>query len=573
MARSARTLVVALIRRSGRVDDVRLLRDHLRRRVRRAKVAVVGLTTPRHARRVAQDVPDARIGAFASADVPLRSVVAARRVDPSTTGAGDRHLALVQRCLDAHDIVHRRLPVESLNRHRLAVLDDDRDRVLDALRAEAPPTTYIYADHSATARRRRLVHLPAAGPSRARLLARANVWRVFEFLADPTGRDVLGDLHGCEVEFWTGAVHDKADSDQSGEANRTDQVLAKRWNERVTVLTRSQFGQPDGGAELTSPLITHIDFPVDIVYTWVDGDDPEWRRRQREASRTTPALRRDGEATGAARYTSYDELRYSLRSVERYADFVNHVYVVTDAQRPSFLVDDHPRLTVVDHRDIFDDPGCLPTFNSHAIESRLHHIRGLSEHYVYMNDDFIFGRRVDAATFFHANGLAKFFPSRALVPTGAVGEHTKSVDMAAINGRNLVEQKFGKVPSRKMRHAPYPQIRSVLVDIEQWFPAEVAATNASRVRSATDVSMASFLHHHIAYLTARAVPGSIRTEYVDLGHPHLAARLERLARRANVDAICLNDSDDHGVPVELKRRLVREFLDARYPERSSFERP
>ena len=42
-------------------------------------------------------------------------------------------------------------------------------------------------------------------------------------------------------------------------------------------------------------------------------------------------------AANDSRYISRDELRYSLRSVDMYADWVRHVYLVTDNQVPPWL--------------------------------------------------------------------------------------------------------------------------------------------------------------------------------------------------------------------------------------------
>ncbi|MFD0331960.1 hypothetical protein ACFQZC_36840 [Streptacidiphilus monticola] len=87
-------------------------------------------------------------------------------------------------------------------------------------------------------------------------------------------------------------------------------------------------------------------------------------------------------------------MRYSLRSIHQYAPWVRRIHLVTAGQRPVWLNTDHPDIRVVDHREIFSDPDALPTFNSHAIESQLHHIDGLAEHFLYLNDDVLFGRLV-----------------------------------------------------------------------------------------------------------------------------------------------------------------------------------
>ena len=95
-----------------------------------------------------------------------------------------------------------------------------------------------------------------------------------------------------------------------------------------------------------------------------------------------------------------------------YASWVRTIYLVTDGQVPHWLDTGHPRIRLVDHRQIFRDQSALPVFNSHAIESQLHHIDGLAEHYLYLNDDMFFGRPVEPELFFHGNGIAKFFVSK-----------------------------------------------------------------------------------------------------------------------------------------------------------------
>src|SRR5699024_11177654 len=131
------------------------------------------------------------------------------------------------------------------------------------------------------------------------------------------------------------------------------------------------------------PLWSSLDFPIDAVYTWVDDADQAWRERRAAAAGEDPPSPLAG---GSIRFRNRDELRYSLRSLFAYAPWIRNVYVVTDAQRPSWL-DDDPRITVVDHRELFPDDSVLPFFNSHAIESVLHRIPGLAEHFLYLNDD------------------------------------------------------------------------------------------------------------------------------------------------------------------------------------------
>jgi len=118
---------------------------------------------------------------------------------------------------------------------------------------------------------------------------------------------------------------------------------------------------------------------------------------------------RHSEDISASRFEDNDELRYSLRSVEKHAPWVRHIFIVTNGQIPSWLNLDDERVTVVPHSDIFANKSHLPTFSSPAIESHLHRIPGLSDWFIYMNDDVLFGRDVWPDDFVTASGSQKVY--------------------------------------------------------------------------------------------------------------------------------------------------------------------
>uniref|UniRef100_A0A8C7TEQ4 N-acetylglucosamine-1-phosphotransferase subunits alpha/beta n=1 Tax=Oncorhynchus mykiss TaxID=8022 RepID=A0A8C7TEQ4_ONCMY len=111
------------------------------------------------------------------------------------------------------------------------------------------------------------------------------------------------------------------------------------------------------------------------------------------------------EDVSASRFEDNEELRYSLRSVERHAPWVRHIFIVTNGQIPSWLNLDNPRVTVVTHQDVFQNHTHLPTFSSPAIETHIHRIPGLSQKFIYLNDDVMFGKDVWPDDFFsHSKG-------------------------------------------------------------------------------------------------------------------------------------------------------------------------
>ncbi|WP_083971975.1 stealth family protein [Actinoplanes awajinensis] len=394
-------------------------------------------------------------------------------------------------------------------------------------------------------------------------------------VTDPDGNVVLGPEHACEVEFWRA-------EERGLVAPRPNPVA---WSipagEPSVIAAEPVFGPfsapDDTTAYRTRRTFTTVDpdrigFPIDVVYTWVDGGDPAWQRRKNRA-RAENAWVGDvnGQAANDSRWISRDELRYSMRALHSFAPWVRHVYLVTDDQVPAWLNLNHPRLTLVTHREIFGDAGRLPTFNSQAIESKLHRIPGLAEHFLYLNDDVILGRPVTPDMFFTPGGLTKFFPSASLVDPAPRGPGDRPADSAAKNNRRLIRETFGRVLTRKMMHTPHPSRRSVLREIEERFAEQVRSTAEHQFRHPDDVSMLSSLQQYYAYLTGQATPGEIRYRYTDLADPVTPYRLARLLRSRNVDAFCLNDVDDGHATRAEQEALLADFLPAYLPFPSPFE--
>lgn len=485
------------------------------------------------------------------------------------------NLELATGALERRGIPYFVVPIPTPSRYRIGIPAAWCSASLEALAALSDPAARLYIDDRALAARRRRVALASGLSRRARArVLRGPIWRVYVNRADAEGRTVLGHLHGCELEFWT----------RSGEgADRsTEPLLAPRWNRYASELPadmtatgaleirdRSYPTVPEFGA---APHFEDTTFPIDLVYTWVDGSDPVWLERKNAVLRELNLATARLDADDDSRYRSRDELKYSLRSVAMFADFVRHVYIVTDDQTPSWLNTDNPRVTVVDHKEIFGGASRLPTFNSHAIEARLHHIDGLAEHYIYLNDDFLFCRRVSPETFFLSNGLSQFFPSTALIGLTEPAAVNRSVDDAACNSRELIRRHFGRVTHQKMKHAPYPQRRSVLFEAAEIFAEEFRRTTSNQIRSSTDLPVPSSFSHYYGYLPGRAVAGTIAARYVELSASDFDRRLRELQRKRNADTLCINDAALEDTPdVAGRERRLQEFLDTYWPGKSEFE--
>ena len=119
---------------------------------------------------------------------------------------------------------------------------------------------------------------------------------------------------------------------------------------------------------------------IDFVIPWVDGSDPEWLAEKRIYKPDMP--------DDAVRYRDWDILRYWFRGVEKYAPWVNKIHFITWGHLPEWMNPECKKLNIVNHRDYIPEK-YLPTFSSHTIELNIHRIKGLSQQFIYFNDDTI----------------------------------------------------------------------------------------------------------------------------------------------------------------------------------------
>ncbi|MFI2299405.1 stealth conserved region 3 domain-containing protein [Actinacidiphila glaucinigra] len=391
--------------------------------------------------------------------------------------------------------------------------------------------------------------------------------RVYQSVVTATRTLRLGATYGCTISFLGD------DPDVPGELASPHRTLI---GSRVPKRSMRRCEVTLGGRRYQSiepfarTLHQDVPFPIDAVYTWVDGADISWLERKNSLLSSMGIVTEDA-ATSAARFRNRDELRYSLRSIDMYAPWIRTIYLVTDRQVPGWLDTAHPRVRVVDHTEIFGSEGALPTYNSHAIESRLHHIDGLAEHFLYFNDDVFVGRPLQPDKFFLSNGQSKHFTSSNAIPMSPVSEEDEFSRSAAKNNRELIAERFGHTLVNSFIHAPHPLRRSVMHDLEEQFPEALRRTAGNQLRSRTDVSVASSLHHYFGYYTHRSVPGGISCGFVNVGLSEQLKRLNQLLTTRSNDVFCLNDYHDGDVSQDDQDATLAAFLPSYFPVGSQFE--
>ena len=156
------------------------------------------------------------------------------------------------------------------------------------------------------------------------------------------------------------------------------------------------------------PLNDSIDniHPIDAVISWVDGNDPVFKKKMATFLEGQCPSKIPG--AHLTRFASINEIKYCVLSILTFAPFVRNIFIVTNGQDPN-LYDDINRyfperkncIRIVDHSEIFRDfEDFLPTFSSRAIESMTWRIKGLSDNFIYFNDDTFLIRNVEPTDWF-----------------------------------------------------------------------------------------------------------------------------------------------------------------------------
>ncbi len=308
---------------------------------------------------------------------------------------------------------------------------------------------------------------------------------------------------------------------------------------------------------------------VDAVVTWVDGTDAVHSEKRLQHIQSLNGEVEE-EAKHSTRFASSGEIEFCLRSLLQFAPWIRTIYIVTDGQVPSILsrlcdTSDGHRFCVVDHRDIFQGfEQYLPTFNSLTIESMLWRIPGLSEQFIYLNDDCMLLRPLAKEAFFRdgkpvlrghwktqtsykwENRCKRFWGMRVSVPAHRRFQETS----ARIAG---FKRRFMHLP-----HVPFPLLRHTFVDFFGRHPNLLQNNVQHALRDSTQFWPMSLAYH--LELNAGHVVFDNQLREVEVNPAHhswskMQYKLARAVKDTNTVFACIQ-SLDQATP-EIRRALTQ----------------
>ena len=308
----------------------------------------------------------------------------------------------------------------------------------------------------------------------------------------------------------------------------------------------------------------HFKNDVDLVYLFCDGNDLKWRARKYEAlKKSNPNWTANG--LDKSRSANNNELKYSLRSAEMYAPWIHKIYIITDGQKPEWLNTSNKKIKIVDLKEMMPAK-YLPCFNSNVIESFMYKIKGLSEYFLYANDDMFFASPTTKDFFFSADGkpYARFNKMPAVY---------KIIDspylQTLVRMSHLYEEKSGKKYFLNSHHNIDTYTKSFFLRTEKLFAHEMKIWRQNQFRTVHDFQRILLLYQALGENTA-----------ILKFHPRGYYKESRMFRVYDQNItkelsihqtklFCINDDEK---TTDIDRKNIQKTYQNLFPYRSSFEK-
>lgn len=338
---------------------------------------------------------------------------------------------------------------------------------------------------------------------------------------------------------------------------------------------------------------------IDFVVTWLDSSDVKWqedyKKYKEEYSRMTD--------TSTARFRDWNLFRYWFRAVEKYAPWVNKVFLVTNGKFPDWINKNCPKLVLVKHSDYIPSD-FLPTFNSHTIEFFMHRIKGLSEHFVYFNDDCYLNNFVTPDYYFKHGlpcdeneetvyNIPKYSPVNKfnlkigkLMNVGVINAHFDRRDaikhsmyrwfgfhhgiVDLIMGIIISAYPRGLFAGFRDRHFEQPYLKTIFDDVWNKEP-ELLKEACSKFRGEATVTV--YLFRYWQFASNKFYPVRLRNGRKYTLLPLYMPRILKAMNNPNIWSLCLNDTASCSeADFQKCQQEVENAFRMKFPEKSSFEK-
>ena len=306
---------------------------------------------------------------------------------------------------------------------------------------------------------------------------------------------------------------------------------------------------------------------IDLVFPYVDCNDPVWQKVYKEERRKND-LPTD---ISQVRFREWNNLKYLFRSIEKFTPWIGNVYMIVSnkEQVPEWV--DTDEVHIVLHKDIIPEQ-FLPTFNSCTIEMFLGNIKGLSERFIYANDDMYFLKPLKEEDFFE-NAVPKLSvkTDKGLETMFKKVEWKCLTTIANYFGKKLpdpVEEGFLKLP-----HTFIPMSTETVRIISKIFKPEIYSS-ISQFRKAKNFNQYIYTYYQLfsgSYLESKR-----SYKYTSFRDNDVISKAKDIAKditEQKYDSICINDVVEfkNDSEFEMIKTIINSALEKILPNKSKYE--
>lgn len=336
--------------------------------------------------------------------------------------------------------------------------------------------------------------------------------------------------------------------------------------------------------------LTDMEKEIDLVLPWVDGSDPEWQHLKSQYSSS-------GGDSRDIRFRDWDNLKFLFRGIEKNAPWIRKIHFVTCGQVPVWMNTDHPKLHLVNHTD-YIPAEYLPTFNANTIELNVHRIEGLSEQFIYINDDMFFVDRLEPTDFFRKGkpcsqaGLGvlggiyhPIFAGILFNDYRLIDRHFDSTQVLKKERRLFVNRKYGLKNNIKTLilsawcqdffigfrygHGPNAFLKSTLEEVWEKERSYLEEVSSHKFRSIEDVNQ--YVFEYWQWCKGIIIPySSWKKQRMITVNKDIQYIVQSIESRS-VPMITLNDADLSEEEFQRKKRAIIDAFDKILGEKSQYE--
>lgn len=293
-----------------------------------------------------------------------------------------------------------------------------------------------------------------------------------------------------------------------------------------------------------------MDLKIDYVFPYVNNEDINWLRGYQNYRKFQEP----------ERYRDWGTLKYVFRGIEKCMPWINNIYLIVEqeSQIPQWL--DREAVKIVYHKDIIPED-LLPTYNSATIEMFLHKIPGLSEHFIYSNDDIFPIRDLNPDDFYYNN-----LPKLAIIEK-QYNPYTKNLYRHMLfNGENeirdLLNLEKNKQIYHRTGHSLHPMLKSSWEKLESLIGKKLLRS-CSRFREIKNFNQDIVAYYQ--WLSGNYFPSNRKTYQSQLKNINRVIQ----AFDSDLQIICLNDGES--INLSIIKGTILGLLQKRFPTKSKYE--